>query len=371
MRTTPGKRAAEPGTNGAGVEAASGPIRGEDALEAEEEPTEEETVGRLFASLPAGSQVHVYRTSPNWAEGHLQTIIIEPGAAMDNTRIDEISRYWGGGTYRFRPIVRGQFLKGSRSLRIDGPTLWNGQPHPHDPRRRVVEVGQAYEHRERDYQRQPQQQMQVLAGPGQSRQDAQLSGLMAQMFERLDVRLGALELAVRTPPAALSNPVDPNQTILNSLRLAKEIGTYFTGGHLDDDDDEEEEEKPGVHALLEKLLARKLDEYGEGDNKPKPAPTSAEAPGKARLIRAPRAAPRRTETSPEPGRASTPNPEPTGAGDMLAMFSAMPAADQARLFKSVGDSLSPSVVAELAKLMGASPDDGAAEDFEDSDEPTD
>jgi hypothetical protein len=307
----------------------------------------------------------LYRAAPIWAEGHLQTITIEAGSGMDLARIDEISRYWGGGTYRFRPVVSGRWGKGARTLRLDGPTLWQGQPHPADPRRRIIDAGQAPAYEQHHYPP-PQPTFQGLAAvpPGQPRQDA-LGNLLGQMLERLDVRLGALEVAIRTPAPA-ANPVDPTNQLINSLKLAKQAAEFFHRGGDDDDDDDddaEEQQPAGVEGLLERFLTRKL----EDDDKQKKPNGTAPAGTGARLIRAPRAdAP---GPGPEPARATVPNP-PAAGGDMLAMFQMLSPADQARMYFDVGNSLSPAVVAELRHLVQPG-DDGGAETYEDSDQPTD
>jgi hypothetical protein len=338
----------------------------------EDEPiTPEERVAEMLAGLPAGAQVGVYRTSPEWATGHLQTIVIQRGESIDLARVDQIGRYWGGGTFRFRPMIGGRFAGGSRSLQIDGPPLYRGAPHPNDPHA-MPQRGPVLDVPAREHQPALPVPYHGNAGEYAVRE---LGGFAGALMSRLD----ALEQAVRGPQ---HNPVDPSQTVLNALRLAKEAAGFFQNPDaLDDDDDEEEEEEPepaSMESILYKLASKKLDQM---DDPAKPeTKESTTPPPRPRLIR----------SEPPP----TPNPPPAAAEPVepvepvehaqavepdehaqavepdplaiLAQFQRMTPKARAALFKQVGDNLDQETVGELAVLMQAS-ESAAAADSEGTD----
>jgi hypothetical protein len=322
----------------------------------------QDALAAMFESLGAGGQVGIYRTSPQWARGHLQTLTLNGGERFDLHRLDELARYWGGGTYQFRPMVRGRFAGSSRSVTLDGPTLYRGKPHPNDPeaeRRRAAPAevlpasyqGQGYPPPgyppQAGYQYGPSYHDQGPPMQGGSPELRMLGGVVERLMSRLDSIEGRLQAPTYEPARA----PDHMSGVLQTLKMAQQIRTLLDPPRDEDDEDDEDDAQAmptDPQSLAMMLIAKKLagDDAGDifGGGPPRaPAPAPAPAPAGPRLIRG------------GGGQDSTPNPAPAvlDAQAILAAIQHLSPAERARLVNEVGQQLDPATLADRWRQLAA------------------
>jgi hypothetical protein len=270
--------------------------------------------------------------------------------------LDELSRYWGGGTYQFRPMSRGRFAGSSRSVTLDGPTLYRGKPHPNDPeaeRRRAAPAevlpagyggpGGGYPPPgyppPPGYGYPPAYPDQAPPMHGGSPELRMLGGVVERLMSRLD----SLESRLQAPTYEPARAPDHMSGVLQTLKMAQQIRELLEPPRDDDDDDDDAPEAMPTdpQSLAMMMIAKKLagDDAGDifgGPKPPAPAPAPANGP---RLIRG--------------GEDSTPNPAPAGlnAQAILAAIQHLSPAERARLVNDVGQQLDPETLAEMAAQM--------------------
>lgn len=341
---------------------------------------EPEGVGGILEALKGAGQVGIYRQKPTWARGYLQTLNLGAGEGLDFEMLDQLQRYWGGGTYSFRPMLRGRFNGSTQPVQFDGPTLFQGQPHPKDPdaaRAVAAEVlppppagAPFYGHAGGLASPQP---------PGPARPSPELA-LLGGIVERIMGRMDQMEARLTGPSAPPAQAPDQIAGVLSTLKLAQQIGEMWNPrGRIEEEDEEEEAEawqpKNPQEAMMA-LALKKLEEDPDAFSKllGGPAPTTAPPPPppRPRLVRGPgapvqtgatvsHAPPEAPPTPPNPahvGGSEDPGPPEAGAvtpAQILAQLAALTPSDRAVLVNQIGQSLDAETLAALAELMPGSP----------------
>ena len=322
---------------------------------AAEAPPESGIVGILEALKGAG-QVGIYRQQPQWARGHLQTLNLAGGESVDFQMLDELQRYWGGGVYQFRPMKQGRFAGASRSFQFDGPTLYQGKPHPNDPAAHVPGTPEVmpyqHQHQGGGYPPAPQYGG-AYEPPGQGQRPSPELAMLGGFMERMMGRLDAMEAKMAGPGAAPAQAPDQIAGVLTTLKLAKQINEMMNpAADYDDDDDEPEWTPKNPQEAAMAMALKKFDEdpdlfakmfsKNNGDGQPG-QPVQAGGP---RLVRG-------SEQAPAAAPAASLNPL-----EIMAQLQALDPAARAQLVHEIGQSLDEETMAALANLMG--PADSAA-----------
>jgi hypothetical protein len=358
----PSETGAKPGERGAYTVETRARSRGRTAPKPAE-PDPQDALASLFEALGAAGQIGIYRTAPNWARGHLQTLTLNSGERFDFDQLDALGRFWGGGTYQFRPMQRGRFAGSSRSITLDGPTLYRGKPHPNDPERErraaaaeVLPAAPGYPPPGYPAAYGYQQQPGAYPELPQQRQPSPELQMLGSLVERMLQRMDSLEGRLAAPAYEPARAPDHMSGVLQTLQMAQQIRELLDGPQDDDDDDDDAGGMPtDPQSMLMMLAAKKLagddpDVFGGGAPRmptpPAPAPAAAPPANGPRLIRG--------------GGSSTPNPPPTpeaapalDAQSILAAIQHLAPAERARLVNDVGQQLDPETLAEMAAQMQA------------------
>jgi len=314
-------------------------------------------------ALRGAGQIGIYRQQPQWARGHLQTLNLGAGESLDFEMLDQLQRYWGGGVYAFRPMNRGRFAGSTRSVQFDGPTLYQGKPHPKDPNRRAPVTPDVLPQHAPQYQGGPYHPAQYGGGyephgygapgvPQASPELRMLGGLVERMMSRLD----SMEAKLAGPGAAPAQAPDQIAGVLQTLKLAKQINEMMNPQAEYDDEEEEGAEwtpKNPQEAMMQ-MAMRKLDEdpealssfFGNKQQAPQngqPPPPQA-ATGGPRLVR--------------PGAPQAGAPGGIEPGQLVAHLQQLDPAARAQLVNEIGKSLDPETLQQLMGLMSG-PDSAA------------
>lgn len=271
-----------------------------------------------LAGFPEVRQVAVYRKSPEWASGHITTMQIMEGQVFGDPQLDEIAAYYGGGLYSLRPLGKHcRFIAGTVSIRIDGPSLYKGQPHPNDPAawktQPAAQASQA-----------PPTALGNFPSVHVPREnESALVNLLGQLIDKaIDQRQPAIAPSVPAPAPA-SNPI---AQLGETVKLFKELKAIFEpehdldGGEEDDEDDEDEVAPGSMEEVITRIVEKK---FLEDDDEQQP-----QAAGGPRLIRAgsdeatkmdPVKAPPKTATNESAPRAET-SANPLSTEGLIAMF---------------------------------------------------
>lgn len=229
-----------------------------------------------LAGFPQVRQVAVYRKSPEWAAGHITTMQLLEGQTFGEHQLDEISAYYGGGLYQLRPLGKhSRFIAGTVTIRIDGPALYKGQPHPNDPN--AWKTQQA-----------PQSQPAPPTALGNlpavhvpRENESALVNLLGQLIDKaIDQRQPAIAPSVPAPAPA-SNPIAQLGETLKLFKAMKEIFEPqhdFEGAEEDDEDDEDEVAPGSMEEVITRIVEKK---FLEDDDEQQP-----QSAGGPRLIRA-------------------------------------------------------------------------------------
>lgn len=318
-----------------------------------QEPGPGDSMAGILEALRGAGQIGIYRQQPQWARGHLQTLNLTGGESIDFQMLDELQRYWGGGVYSFRPMNKGQFAGSSRSFQFDGPTLYQGKPHPKDPSIQAPVTPEVMP---------PQAHYMGIGGypppPYAAGYDAQQPGMMARaspelqmlggFMERMMTRLDGLEAKLAGPGAAPAQAPNQIDGVLQTLKLAQKIGEMWNP-RGDDEDYELEPEAPKnpQEAVIQALL-KKFDEDPEAldkliGNKGAAQPNQQQPQaGGPRLVRA-------AEQQAQPAAAA-----PAGGmspAQILAHLQQLDPAARAELVNQIGQSLDPETLEKLAQVM--------------------
>ncbi len=314
----------------------------------EPEAAAESGIVGILEALKGAGQVGIYRQQPQWARGHLQTLNLAGGESVDFQMLDELQRYWGGGVYQFRPMKQGRFAGASRSFQFDGPTLYQGKPHPKDPAAHVPvtpEVVPNYQ------QPQPPGYPPAPYGAGYDQQPGAMQrpspelAMLGGFMERMMMRLDTMEAKLAGPGAAPAQAPDQIDGVLRTLKLAKQINEMMNPAPDEDDYDDEPDEwvpKSPQEAALS-MAMKKFDEDPELFGQvfgTKGKPKQQDEAGGPRLV-----------------RAGEPAAEAPAAGltpaQIMAALEKLDAESQAQLVNEIGKGLGPETLAALAGLMGA------------------
>ncbi len=311
-------------------------------------------IAGIIEALRGAGQVGIYRQNPTWARGHLQTLNLGAGESLDFQMLDELQRYWGGGVYSFRPMKRGRFAGSSQSVQFDGPTLYQGKPHPKDPDARAVTpeiLPQPHYQPAAGYAPQYEQPGFGPPHPGAMGRPSPEMQMLGTIVERMMARLDSFEQKLAGPAAQPAQAPDQIAGVLSTLKLAKQINEMMNPAPYEDEENEEPEEwKPAnPQEAMMQLAMKKFDEDPEAFSsifgaKKAPPEKAGEGP---RLVRA--------EQPAVP--AAAPAPSPGTPAQILAQLKALDPAARAQLVNEIGQTLDAETLAALAELMG--PDSAA------------
>ena len=336
-----------------------------------EEPGPQDGLAGILAALKGAGQVGIYRLQPTWARGHLQTLNLGAGEELDFSMLDQLGRFWGGGVYQFRPMNRGRFAGATQSVQFDGPTLFNGKPHPKDPSIAEAVTPEVMHPHPHQYQGQGYAPPQYGGGyepqhygappaygqpPGAmsrpSPELAMLGGLMDRVLNRMD----SLEAKLAGPGAAPSQAPDQIAGVLQTLKLAQQIREMMNPADDYDDDDDDDDEpdawtpKNPQEAMMQ-LALKKFEADPDaldkllGDKKPKPAAAPQQqrpAGAGPRLVRA-------GEQTPPAAAAPAGGLSP---GQIVAQLQQLDPQARAELVNEIGKSLDPETLAQMMQMIG-------------------
>jgi len=316
-------------------------------------PGPAEGVAGILEALRGAGQIGIYRQQPQWARGHLQTLSLSGGEKVDFDMLDQLQRYWGGGTYQFRPMRAGRFAGSTQSIQFDGPTLYQGKPHPKDPDRASEPVAAEVLPQHAPHYQAPHYQPAPYGAPHETypghhpRPSPELA-MLGQVMDRMMSRLDSFEAKLAGPGAAPAQAPDQIAGVLQTLKLAQQIQDMMGGGYEDEDEDEEPGWQPkNPQEALMAVALKKLDEDPDaldallGKNKQPAAARPGPGPRLVRANDAPAAA--------APAQAPAAQLDPA---QILAQLQQLDPASRAELVNQIGQSLDPETLAALGQLMG-------------------
>jgi len=335
------------------------------------EPGPVSGVAGVLEALAGAGQIGIYRLQPQWARGHLQTLSLAGGESLDFEMLDQLQRYWGGGTYQFRPMKRGRFAGSSQSIQFDGPTLFQGRPHPKDPaaQREVVRAEVVPNHFSQHQAHHAHHAQPFMDGPPQRapQYPSATASPELQMFgnlvDRIMTRMDSIEARLAGPMPPPSQAPDQMAGVLNTLKIAKQINEFMNPVYDEPDDEDEPEEwtpKNPQEAMLA-LALRKMDDDPDmldkflGNKTAAQPQRPANAPG-PRLVRAEE----QTASSQHNKvtlQGTRPQADQNQSGkispdQILAQLQSMSPQDRAMLVNQIGEQLDPETLAALSQMMG-------------------
>jgi hypothetical protein len=325
------------------------------------EPGPEDGLAGILAALKGAGQVGIYRLQPTWARGHLQTLNLGAGEELDFSMLDQLQRYWGGGVYQFRPMNRGRFAGATQAVQFDGPTLFQGRPHPKDPDAQAAVLPEVLPQYPPHYQGAPYQPPQYGGAydpqgygppPGSMGRPSPELAMLGGLIERVLNRMEAMEAKLSGPGTVPAQAPDQIAGVLQTLKLAQQIKELMNPDDYDDDDDDAEEEwKPkNPQEAMMQLAMRKFEEDPDalaklmGDKQPQqqPQPQQQRPPGTGpRLVRA-------GEQTPAASA-----PAELSPAQIVAQLQQLDPQARAQLVNEIGKSLDPETLAQMMQMIGA------------------